>query len=70
MYNVYGVAAAVKKWKRRYPSINESTIRGPSINESTIRGFRKRYEAQLKTAVLRKVSPNKFSSTKVVAAAT
>ena len=47
--SVYGVASAVKKWKHRHPSINESTLRE----------FRKRYEAQLKTAALLKVSPKK-----------
>lgn len=47
--SVYGVASAVKKWKCHHPSVNESTVRG----------FRKRYEAQLKTAALRKVFPKK-----------
>lgn len=47
--SLYGVASAVKKWKARHPYINESTIRG----------FRKRYEVQIKTAALQKISPKK-----------
>ena len=36
----HGVAASVGAWKKTYPNLNESTVRG----------FKKRYEAKLKKA--------------------
>ena len=45
----YGPSSATRKWKKTYPNLNESTVRG----------FRKRYEAQIKDAQRKKKSPKK-----------
>ena len=53
--SIHGTASAVRKWKKDYPQVNESTIRG----------FKKRYEAQIneetqKKKSLKKVIVNKL----------
>ena len=47
--SIYGPSSATRKWKKTYPNLNESTVRG----------FRKRYEAQIKDAHRKKKSPKK-----------
>ena len=47
--SMHGVASVFRKWKKDYPHLSESTVRG----------FRKRYESQLKEASLKKQSPKK-----------
>ena len=47
--SIYGPSSAARKWKKNYPNLNESTVRG----------FRKRYEAQTKDAHRKKKSPQK-----------
>ena len=47
--SMHGVASVLKKWKKDYPHLSESTVRG----------FRKRYESQLKEASRKKQSPKK-----------
>ena len=47
--SIYGTASAVRKWKKTYPHINESTVRG----------FKKRYEAQIRDENRKKKSPRK-----------
>ena len=43
------MVASVRAWKKTYPNLNESTVRG----------FKKRYGAQLKEASCKNVSPKK-----------
>ena len=45
--SIYGTASTVRRWKKIYPHINESTVRG----------FKKRYEAQIKDEIRKKKSP-------------
>ena len=47
--SIHGTASAVRKWKKDYPQVNESTIRG----------FKKRYEAQINEERQKKKSPKK-----------
>ena len=47
--SIYGTASTVRKWKKTYPHINESTVRG----------FKKRYEAQIRNENRKKKSPRK-----------
>ena len=47
--SIYGPSSATKKWKKTYPNLNESTVRG----------FRKHYAAQIKDAHHKKKSPKK-----------
>ena len=49
------VAASVTAWKKTYPNRNESTVRG----------FKKRYEAKLKEASRKNVSPKKKLANKM-----
>ena len=42
--SIYGTASTVRKWKKTYPHINESTARG----------FKKRYEAQIETNIVKR----------------
>ena len=51
----YGVAASVRAWKKTYPNINKSTMRG----------FEKRYEAKLKEESDENVSPKKKLANKM-----
>ena len=51
----HGVAASVRAWKKTYPNLNESTVRG----------FKKRYEAKLKEASRKNVSPKKKLANKM-----
>ena len=44
--SIYGIASTIRRWKKIYPYINESTIRG----------FKKRYEAQIKDEIPKKKS--------------
>ena len=48
--SIYGTASTVRKWKKSYLHINESTVRG----------FKKRYEAQIRDENCKKKSPRKF----------
>ena len=52
---IYGPSSATKKWKKTYPNLNESTVRG----------FRKRYEAQIKDAHRKKKSSKKVIANKL-----
>ena len=47
--SIHGTASAVRKWKKDYPQVNESTMRG----------FKKRYEAQINEERQKKRSPKK-----------
>ena len=47
--SIHGTASAVRKWKKDYPQVNESTIRG----------FKKRYEAQINEERQKRKSPKK-----------
>ena len=47
--SIYGPSSAARKWKKTYPNLNESTVRG----------FRKSCEAQIKDAHRKKKSPKK-----------
>ena len=47
--NIHGTASAVRKWKKDYPQVDESTIRG----------FKKRYEAQINEERQKRKSPKK-----------
>ena len=51
--SIYGTASTVRKWKKTYPHINESTVRG----------FKKRYEAQIREENRKKNLQEKSSST-------
>ena len=53
--SIYGPSSATRKWKKTYPNLNESTVRG----------FRKRYEAQIKDAHRKKKSPKKVTVNKL-----
>ena len=53
--NCHGLAASVRAWKKTYPNLNESTVRG----------FKKRYKAKLKEASRRKISPKKKPANKM-----
>ena len=44
--SIYGVASTVRRWKKIYPHINESTVRE----------FKKHYEAQIKDEIPKKKS--------------
>ena len=46
---IYGTASTVRKWKKTYPHINESTVRG----------FKKRYKAQIRDENRKRKSPRK-----------
>ena len=52
--SIYGTASTVRRWKKTYPHINESTVRG----------FKKRYEAQIQDENRKKKSPKKVIVTK------
>ena len=45
--SIYGTASALRRWKKIYPHINESTVRG----------CKKRCEAQIKDEIRKKKSP-------------
>ena len=47
--SIYGPSSATSKWKKNYPNLNKSAVRG----------FRKRYEAQIKYVHRKKKSPKK-----------
>lgn len=47
--SIYGIASTVRSWKKTYPNLNESTVRG----------FKKRYETQIKDASRKNKSPKK-----------
>ena len=47
--SIHGTASAVRKWKKDYPQVNKSTIRG----------FKKRYEVQINEERQKKKSPKK-----------
>ena len=47
--SMYGPASTTRKWKKTYPNLNESTVRG----------FKKRYEAHINDADRKKKSPKK-----------
>ena len=47
--SINGPSSTTRTWKKTYPNLNESTVRG----------FRKRYEAQIKDAHRKKKSPKK-----------
>ena len=47
--SIYGSSSETRKWKKTYPNLNESAVRG----------FRKRYKAQIKDAHRKKKSPKK-----------
>ena len=49
------VAASVRAWKKTYPNLNKNTVRG----------FKKRYEAKLKEASRKNVSPKKKLANKM-----
>ena len=49
------MAASVRAWKKTYPNLNESTVRG----------FKKRYEVKLKGASRKNVSPKKKLANKM-----
>ena len=49
------VAASVRAWKKTYPNLNENTVHG----------FKKRYEAKLKEASRKNVSPKKKLANKI-----
>ena len=58
--SICGTASTVKRWKKIYPHINESTVLG----------FKKRYEAQIKDETCKKKSPktvivNKLQGNKI-----
>ena len=44
--SIHGTASAVRKWKKDYLQVNESTIRG----------FKKRYEAQINEEAKKEIS--------------
>ena len=46
---MYGPASTTRKWKKTYPNLNESTVRG----------FKKRYDAHISDADRKKKSPKK-----------
>ena len=47
--SMYGPASTTRKWKKTYPNLNESTVRG----------FKKRYDAHINDAYRKKKSPKK-----------
>ena len=47
--SMYGPASTTRKWKKTYPNLNESTVRG----------FKKRYDAHINDADRKKKSPKK-----------
>ena len=51
----HGVTATVRAWKKTYPNLNKSTVRG----------FKKHYEAKLKEASRKNVSPKKELANKM-----
>ena len=51
----HGMATSVRAWKKIYPNLNESTIRG----------FKKHYEAKLKEASPKNLSPKKKLANKM-----
>ena len=53
--SIYGTAPTVRKWKKTYLHINESTVRG----------FKKRYEAQIRDENRNKKSPSKVTVNKL-----
>lgn len=47
--SIYGIASKIRKWKKAYPNLNESTVRG----------FKQRYETQISEAIWKNKSPKK-----------
>ena len=47
--SIYGIASTIRKWKKAYPNLNESTVRG----------FKKRCETQTSEASWKNKSPKK-----------